>query len=514
MKRLQPFVLLALALMVRPGGAQAAVRLPAFFADHMVLQRGESIHLWGDAREGEAIEVSMAGRTARAVANSEGHWAVDLVGVPVGGPYELAVSGDNRLVVSDVLVGDVWVASGQSNMEWKLRETDDARREIAGAAESRLRFLKVKNRTSTHRLRDASVGPWRISGPDTAGNVSAVGYYFGRRLVRETGVPVGIIESYWGGTPAAAWTPVEDLAASVQLQGFLMRFEDASARFPEMQKAYATAHDAWTARSAKPPTPAEMRARPRPPVGPGHRNTPGGLFNAMIAPLTTVRIRGVIWYQGEADANRAAAYRELFPTLIRAWRREWREPDLPFLFVQLANYRERAVEPGESTWAELREAQAMTERLPHTGMAVAVDIGEAESIHPRNKRAVGDRLARIALKDVYGRADVCARGPRFRGLKLDGGKIRLNFETEGRGLRLDGKGANGFAVAGYDHQFHWADAVVEGDSVVVSSPRVPNPIAVRYAWADNPVAGLRNDLGLPAAPFRTDDWPPIKEETP
>jgi sialate O-acetylesterase len=356
-------------------------------------------------------------------------------------------------------------------------------------------------------------GQWVECSPQTVGHFSAVGYFFGRELHRQLNEPIGLIHSSWGGTPAEAWTSRPALEENPACEPILTRYKEALAQYPQAQAQYEEDMAKWKeaaaqAREAGTPPPR----RPSAPLGPTSHWAPAGLYNGMIAPLVSYVVRGAIWYQGESNAGRAYQYRELFPTLIKSWRTAWDRTDFPFLFVQLANYMDRRPEPNESNWAELREAQLMTLDVPNTGMAVIVDIGDAKNIHPKNKQDVGKRLALWALAQTYGK-NVVYSGPLYQSMEKKGDKIVLHFDHVGGGLVArgapDDRALPGFALAGADRRFVWADARIEGETVVVSSPQIADPLAVRYAWADNPVCSLYNRAGLPASPFRTDTWPGI-----
>jgi len=321
---------------------------------------------------------------------------------------------------------------------------------------------------------------------------------------------VGLIHSSWGGTPAESWTSMAGLQSDPMYKHILERWEKVLANYPQAKADFDKKLDQWKevakkakAEGEKPPD------KPRKPWGPGHPWTPAGLYNAMVSPLVPYAIQGVIWYQGESNADRAWQYRKLFPLMIEDWRASWGQGPFPFLFVQLANWQERQPEPGESDWAELREAQLMTLDLPNTGMAVTIDIGEAEDIHPKNKQEVGRRLALNALANTYGK-EVVYSGPIYKSMKQKGNKIVLSFSHTDHGLEARGGGPlKGFAIAGEDRQFVWANAEIDGTKVVVWSDELAEPVAVRYAWAINPECNLYNGAGLPASPFRTDDWPGV-----
>jgi len=403
-----------------------------------------------------------------------------------------------------VLVGEVWIGSGQSNMVWMLRNSNDADKEILAADYPEIRLFKVKLETAAAPKEDVE-GEWMVCSPETAADFSAVGYFFARHLHQQTGKPFGLIQSAWGGTPAQAWTPRESLDRDPALHRFVDEWAGVERAYPREIVRYQARIGRWEREAA-----AARRAgkdpgrRPQPPRGPGHHHAPAVLYNAMIAPLVPFPVRGFLWYQGENNANQAqgAIYERLFKTMIEDWRERWAMGPLPFLFVQLANY---GRVPESSEWPELRESQTAALGLRNTGMAVTIDVGAPTDIHPRNKQDVGTRLALAARAIAYGDDQLVYSGPIFRQMTTENGNLRLWFDHVGSGLRLR-DGAKGFQVAGPDGVFHAAEAVLDGDTVVVSSSHVEKPIAARYAWQADPAASLFNLEGLPASPFRTDDW--------
>ena len=656
-------IVVALVLVASPPAAFAAVRVAALIGNHMMVQRDRPVRLWGTAAPGESVRAALAGGKAATQTDASGHWAVTLPSVAAGGPFVLTIEGSNPLTFSDVWSGEVWVASGQSNMEFILARSKGADQAAVGGCPG-LRLFTVAKATAGSPVADVS-GAWQVCDADTAKDFSAVAFYFGQELHRALGVPVGLIHASWGGTPAEAWTPREALLADASLKplidvldraahdegaraeaarkvaaweakafyqdtgnqgeakGFarvhgggggwlkmdLPQFwEDAgllidgavwfrrevvlpadwagvdlalslgpiddfdvtywngervgatgaetpdywsiprqykvparlakagrnviavrvfdhygsggfagpasqmSVRLAAVEGATLPLAGSWTYKIERGLTPINVDFSTRPELmGIDNPHSPSVLWNAMIAPLTQFPVAGTIWYQGESNASRARQYRTLFPAMINAWRAAWRDSSLPFVFVQLPNYQEPGVARplGASAWAELREAQAMTLQLPKTTMAVTLDIGERGNIHPRNKADVGRRLALQALKLVYGK-DVIASGPIFRKMVREGGTIRVSFANATSALAtVDGTPAKGFMLAGADRAWHWADARIDGHSVVVSSPEIPEPVAVRYGWADDPPNTLRNQADLPAAPFRSDDWPAL-----
>ena len=662
--KLQTLSCLSLALvllLILLSTVYAEVKVPALISDQMVLQQGRKIRLWGTAQPGEKVTVSFAGETATTEAGADSRWQVHLGPYKAGGPYILKITGKNRLTFHNVLVGEVWVCSGQSNMEWPLMKAAHGVAETAQANHPQIRLFTVKRNTAIEP-RDDVEGHWSVCSPKTAGEFSAVGYFFGRELHQKIKTPIGLIHTSWGGTPAEAWTSHSALASHPELKAMADSYDKALANLPQAKREYEQKWADWERQNfyqdsgnkgfamgfaklnltgetwqkmelpqywertgldvdgsiwfrkevdipkswagkdlflrlgaiddfdttyfnevkvgstggetpnyyahprkykipasiirpgrniiavrvfdhfasggfgAEPgemslsigdtrgapaisldglwdykieqafaPKKIDFREAPAAPPGTGNSSTPSVLYNGMVAPLVPYTMRGVIWYQGESNVGRAGQYKELFPTMIRDWRRAWGQGDFPFLFVQLANYLKTKPEPGESGWAELREAQLMTLKEPQMAMAVAIDVGEATDIHPRNKKDVGHRLALAALAKVYGQ-DLEFSGPIYDSFQVEKNKIRLSFKHAESGLMTkNGEEVKGFAIAGADRRFVWAKGKIEKDTVVVWSDEIAHPVAVRYAWADNPVCNLYNGAGLPASPFRTDN---------
>ncbi len=654
------FLLFLLLPLFAASPTLATVRLPALVASHMVLQRERPLLLWGWAAPGERVSLTFRGKTYAATApDASGRWQATLPPTPAGGPFTLTVKARNTIVLNDILVGDVWLASGQSNMQFKVKDqpggyqaVQNADAEIAASNWPRIRLFTVAQTVAYRPQADVAGSGWLVCSPATVSAFSAVAYFFGRELHQKYQVPIGLLVSSWGGTPAEAWTSADGLKTLPEFGATVADFAKRTTSLPADQQAaearqqaffksirtydqgYLPNGQTWTApdfdASAWPQMslpgvwestpglntydgivwfrkeidlPAALAGQPltlsvgqvddadstffngvkvgsttgydarrtyqvpaalvRPgrnvitvrvldtgggggiwgdptalslrgagltlplaglwqyQVGVAQKNLPvplfpGGasqaptsLFNGMIAPLIPFALKGVIWYQGESNAERAEQYLTLFPALITDWRRHW-GANFPFLFVQLANFRAAKPEPAESDWAELREAQAKTLALPRTGMATAIDIGNPDDIHPHNKQAVGHRLALAARHVAYGDKTVVYSGPSYTGMVLAGNGIRLKFENIGTGLTAKNTTAlQGFAVAGADHKFYWANARLEGNEVLVQSEQVKNPVAVRYDWADNPNGTLINKQSLPALPFRTDTWPGI-----
>lgn len=485
------------------GEVLADVRLAGVFSDHMVLQQDLRLPIWGWADEGERVTVSFRGRNASTTAR-DGTWMLRLPRQKAGGPFRLVVEGKNRIELEDVLVGEVWICSGQSNMEWPMSRSFEPESDIANSPNPNLRLLtvpKLRAETPTNNIHAA----WVVSSPDSVRGFSAVAYYFGRELQAARGVPVGLINTSWGGSPAEVWIRHDLLAAHPDYQRDILDPYPEQARRHQEELAKWEAEAETLRKEGKQPS----RGRPWTPWRPSE------LYNGMIAPLVPYGIRGAIWYQGESNADRAWQYRTLFPDMIRNWRVDWDQGDFAFLAVQLAPWdrnrnrapHEIAGEIGESPWAELREAQVLaTKVLPAVGLAVITDVGDKDDIHPAKKEPVGRRLSLLA-RSIAHRERLVANGPLYRKMKVKDGRVMLDFEHVGGGLETRGGELRGFTICGADRKFVPAMAEIEGRRVVVHTPLVPEPVAVRYGWADYPIVNLFNREGLPASPFRTDDFP-------
>ena len=632
-------------LLLFPATVLANIKLPGIIDNNMVLQRDAPVKIWGWADAGESVTVTFKNQTYTAMPDGNGKWVVTLQKSPAGGPFTMKVAGKNSITLQNILVGEVWLCSGQSNMEYKLGMLGQAyQSEIKSAENGQIRMIDLANQTAFQPMKDAKIAnTWVSVNPGSTALFSAVAYFFAKNLYEKYHVPIGLISSEWGGTVAEAWTSYEALgdfpayrqrieelrntqtadwqalqekkqadwnnallekdAASLPwkqpdfnttawktmtlpnlwesqglpgLDGIVVfrkeidlkpadagkdltltfRVDDndsvffngtfiaATQDYSKLRKYKIDAKLVKPGRNVLvikvidtgggggiygekselllqatsatlslagdwqykvsvsdkdlPPNPRNLYSMP---------NQPTVLFNAMIAPLTDYAIKGVIWYQGESNASKAYEYRRLFPVMISDWRNRWQQGNFPFLFVQLANYMTSKKEPGESEWAELREAQSLTLSLPNTGIATIIDIGEAGDIHPKNKHDVGKRLALNAFHVAYGDKNVVYSGPVYQSMKVENDRIRLTFSNTGKGLVAKGGSLKYFAIAGADKKFVWADAKIEGNAVVVWSEKVKNPVAVRYAWADNPEGcNLYNAENLPASPFRTDDW--------
>ncbi len=504
----------------------ADVKPAALFADDMVLQRDMPMPIWGTADAGEAVSISIAGHQANATADTDGHWLARFNDpLQAGGPFEMIVRGkQNTLTLKNVLVGEVWIAGGQSNMEMHLDKVEGGPA-AAAANDPRIRFFKVGGALPATPSRELH-GQWQTSNPQNAKDWSAAGYFFARDLHAALGVPVGIIQNAVGWTPAEAWTSRAALVADPELKPIMDRWDQWAAASPKAKQIYAAGLAEWK-RAAEQARTEGKAAPPEPPApaNPDFIHHASLLFNGMLHPLIPCAFRGVIWYQGETNASRAEQYRRLFPAMIRDWREQWHAAvpasptapttapagDFPFIFVQIA-----PLDAGPIDRAELREAQRETlAQVRNAAMVVTVDIGMQKDEHPKNKLEVGRRLSLAAQKLAYGKAAI-ASGPVYRRMKIEGASIRLTFDDLGGGLvskpgpraeQSDGTKLIGFTIAGADQKFVPADARIDGDTVVVSSASITQPTAVRYAFANWPQYSLFNKAGLPASPFRTDDFP-------
>jgi len=505
------FNLVLVLLFVGTGAAVADIKLPAIIGDNMVLQQGGKVPIWGWADPSEEVTAGVSWNSTKlaVTADKDGKWTIKIDPPKAGGPYEMTIAGKNTITIKNILVGEVWVCSGQSNMQMAVQSSANAKQEVAEAGYPKIRLFSVK-RTVADKPQSDCVGNWTECSPETVPGFSAVAYFFGRELHKQLNVPVGLIHTSWGGTPAEAWTRREVLEADADFVPIVKRYDDAVAKYPQAMEEYKQKLVKWKQAAEKALSDGKKPPqRPGAPFGPGNPHSPAGLYNAMIAPLIPYGIQGAIWYQGESNAGRAYQYRTLFGGMIKNWRDDWGQGQFSFLFVQLANFMKVKPEPDESAWAELREAQSMTLALPNTGMAVIIDIGDADNIHPKNKQDVGKRLALWPLAGIYGKKLVYS-GPIYKSMKVDGNSIILSFDHVGGGLVAKGDGQlKGFSIAGKDRKFVWADAKIDGNTVVVSSDKVSEPAAVRYAWADNPVCNFYNKESLPASPFRTDEWPGV-----
>lgn len=466
--------------------AASTLSLAGMFTDHMVLQRECDAAIWGTAKSGSTIQISPSWtkEVFEATTNEGGHWRTTIKTPTAGGPFKVGVtSGAETKQLSDVLVGEVWICSGQSNMQWKMRGfgVDHFKEDVEKAKYPRIRFCDVPQVIALAG-QDHVDARWSVCNPQTTLAFSAVGYFFGSRLHQELDVPIGLISTNWGGSSAEAWVSPEILKKD----------------FPEFNAQYAA-----NEKIAKQNGFLFNRSR-KPPQGLNQRN-PSVLYNSMIRPLIPFSFRGVVWYQGESNVRAPKQYRSLFPTMIRDWRSRWGQGDFPFYFVQIAPFAYKT-EPVSAAF--LREAQTMALSEPNTGMVVTMDIGNPSNIHPKQKKPVGERLATLALKHNYGQKNLVASGPMYAGYSIENGTVRIRFDSVGGGLiSSDDKPLSHFTVAAADKTFVKAKAVIVGDTIVVSCDQVPQPVAVRFAWSSGDTPNLANKTGLPASSFRTDDWP-------
>jgi sialate O-acetylesterase len=456
--------------------AFANVRLPALLTDHMVLQQKTTINLWGWADPGEQVEITPGWDQKKYTvkADAKGNWLLKVKTPAAGGPYTLSFQGKNTIDITDVYLGEVWLCSGQSNMNFTVAKDSasswsngviNAEETIKKANVPGIRMFTVERKVGQEPMDDV-VGSWKVCDPQTVGRFSAVGYFFGRELYDQIKVPIGLISSSWGGTPAESWTRKEVLEKDPELNKILKRYDQGVTKET---------------------------------VSPGSNKSPYKLYNAMIHPLSSYTIKGVIWYQGESNADRAYQYRKLFPAMVGSWREEWKQGGFPFYFVQIS--------PHKSQNPEIREAQLLSmQGIKNTGMVVTTDNGDSSNIHPRNKELVGKRLALWALNKDYGRSELVASGPIYKSMKVEGDKIRIYFELPGKSGLVANADLKEFTIAGADQVFRPAHAITDQNSILVWSDGLKSPVAVRFAWRNVPKPNLYNAAGLPASPFRTDNW--------
>jgi len=505
-KNASHFFAIALALGLLPHAANCEVRLPGILSSHMVLQRERPIHIWGWSAPGEKVSVSLNGITRSAVSNDLGKWSVYLPPQPAGGPYQLTVAGTNQIVLDDVLIGDVWFASGQSNMEMPLKGFPGApvrngAEEIAAANHPQIRLLYIPQKAADWPLRDAETS-WKVCSPETAKDFSAVAYFFGRELNEREKVPIGLIDASWGGTPVEAWMSLEAIASDAGLMPLfatraeMMRNQGDMHEIQEMERrAFRAAREAGKPLPQFPwhPDPASWK--------------PAALFYGMVAPVVDYPIKGVIWYQGESNSRRSFAplYVKEFPAMIADWRSQWRQGDFPFLFVQISSFKSNDTE----VWPVIREAQRRTLSVANTAMAVTIDIGDPDNVHPADKQTVGARLALAARALAYGEK-VEYSGPIFRQAVPEAGAMRVWFDHAANGISAKGGALQGFEIAGAGGSYVPAEARIDGNTVVVSSSQVSQPVRVRYGWENAPVVNLFNSEGLPASPFTSESAIPAQ----
>lgn len=486
--------ILIFALVTFLGAVPAqGVTLPQLFADHMVIQRNHPVHVYGHGDPNETVTVSFRDASATDTVDAMGNWSVDLPPGEAGGPFTMTIAGKDRIEISDVLVGDVWVASGQSNMEFEVRQLDDAANILAQSADDQLRIVKIEKKPSTFVRWDAVNYGWHAAGAQSLPDFSAVAYFFARELREREHVPIGVIESSWGGTPAESWTSLTALSSDAALMPvFASRARMVTNHERDQQTAVVEAATIANAKKNNQPVPQYPW---HPPL---ESWAPGELYNSMIAPLTNSAIRGVIWYQGEANTalDRAPSYAHLLQTMITDWRKQWGEGDFAFLVVQISNFKSTSLED----WAMVREAQRQALHLKSTGLAVTIDIGNPDDVHPHDKRTVGHRLA-LAARHIAYQEQLEYSGPAVREAALQGDAAVIWFDHATGGLHAKGDQLTGFEVAGENGVFVPANVTIVGTSLEVRAPGVTRPNFVRYGWANSPVCNLYNGEGLPASPF-------------
>jgi sialate O-acetylesterase len=501
-----------------PSPVRADAELASVFGNHMVLQRDRRVAVWGWAEPAEKVTVRFAGQSAETEAGRFARWQLHLEPMEASNEGRtLTIQAKNTLTLKDVLVGDNWLCSGQSNMEWATGNVMQAKREVTAADYERIRLFNVRGHLTSPLRRERVPGRWAVCSPQTVRGFSAVGYFFGRRLHEETGVAIGLIGSNWGGTRIEPWTPPEGFRRVPQLKRIARKIDRADPRAEAGRgrwEAYLDEIEGWVPRAREALEAGVVLPEQPDAPGFGDRRQPTAIYNAMIHPLVPFDLQGAIWYQGEANGGEGMSYFFKMRALIEGWREVFGNDELEFYYVQLANWRQPTEDPaGGGGWSRIREAQRAALRIPRTGMAVTIDIGNADDIHPRNKQDVGARLARWALRDVYGQ-EIVVSGPLYKSHEVEGDRIRVHFGHVGSGLMVARKeglepptplpdaAPQHFAIAGTQGNWHWAEAQIDGETVVVWSEEVEEPTAVRYAYAMNPAeANLYNREGLPAAPF-------------
>ena len=495
-----------------PTPAAAEVSVSNLFTDHMVLQRDVPVIVWGKASAAEQVSIVLANKTETTKADDDGRWQVKLPPLKVGsGPHQLVIEGSNRIEINDILIGEVWVCSGQSNMAFAVSSANDPDLESLSANFPNVRIISVPQVGSQTPL-DNFQGKWETVTPETVKSFSAVGYFFGRQLHQTLNVPIGLIDTAWGGSACEAWIPRDVLEQAGEYKELLAKWDDTAKSYDYDAEAqrYELQLTAWRlamAQALKDKKPVPRRPRlPRNILAGQHR--PANLFNGVLNPIVGYGIRGVIWYQGEHNSGRAYQYRSMFPLMIDTWRKRWNQGDFSFYWVSLADFQDEVAEPVDSSWAELREAQTMVmSKLSNTGEAIITDLGESHDIHPRNKQDVAKRLARWALAKDYG-IELVYRSPLYKSYETKGNRIVVTFDHVGGGLdTFDVRDVRGFTIAGEDQQFVNASARIVGkNQVEIWSDTITAPVSVRYAWAQNPICNLQNKEHLPVTPFRTDSW--------
>ncbi len=503
-----------------PLAARAELKLPAIIGDNMVLQQQLADPIWGWDAPGTEVTVTFAGQTKTAKANDKGRWEVKLDPVPANAePATMTIKGTSARELKNILVGEVWICSGQSNMQFTVGASTDADLEVATANYPKIHLISVPQ-VGTQEPQNDFRGEWKECSPATVPNFTAVGYFFGRSIHQIVGVPVGLINNAWGGSAAEAWVRRDVLEKDARFKGLMESTvqREAAADKPAVAEQFQKDLAAWKIKAAE-----AAKNKQQPPRGPADPKSwlsgnarPGNIYNGVLKPTIGYGIKGAIWYQGETNAGRAYEYSYLFPLMIQHWRDEWKQGDFPFYWVQLADFMAETPQPGDSAWAELRESQTKTQQaIKNGGQAVIIDLGEGKDIHPKNKRDVAERLVRWALVNQYGQKLVW-HSPEFKSLEVQGDKAIVTLDMFGSSLQtFDVKEIQGVAICGEDKKWVWADArIIAGNKIEAHSDKVAKPVAVRYAWANNPVCNLYNSQWLPVTPFRSDNFDMITKPKP
>lgn len=501
MRNIRHLTLIGLSLLFPwVASAESALKMPAIFSDQMVLQADKPAPIWGQAKPGSKVVVTLGEISAQGAADEDGNWRVELPVGPSGGPWDLVVEADSsKLEIKEVLRGEVWLCSGQSNMMMAFHALPNYAAVVAQANDPQLRYFRPKRiQASAEKLTDLP-GKWSAVTPESMHSLSAVAYFFGRKIREATGKPVGLIIPVFGGSYIESWTDLATMQENPSFKAYLDRFAEAKAEFPARLKEFEKARAEWEVQAKAAEAKGEPRPRsPRMPLGDNHPHAPANLYNGMIHPLVGYAVRGMLWYQGEANAITPAIYAEQFPAMIQNWRQAWDDPALPFYFVQLPNYR-----VGLRGWAVMRESQRQALQLPHTGMAVTIDVGDVAELHPENKLDVGERLARWALKNEYGK-NIVPSGPLVRNAELEDGKVIVHFDYAIGLKSSNGEAPQTFEAAGEDGKFAPVSATIQGETIVIQPPGNEAIHTIRYGWDSSPPVNLVNAENLPASPFTMD----------
>ncbi|GAF05527.1 sialate O-acetylesterase [Saccharicrinis fermentans] len=486
---------------------KAEVKVANIFGSKMVLQRNQANPVWGTAKKTELVTVSINGQKHTAITDKEGKWKIKLDPMEAGGPFTMIVEGKNKIVFNDILIGEVWICTGQSNMQWSVENSNHSDLELLAANYPEIRLFTIPLVAGSEPQTDIKDTTWSECNVETLAKFSAAGYFFGRKLHQILGVPVGLINASWGASSLASWIPRDAIEENYNHPEFLEDWDWRITQFTDKMLAdYTKEYEAWEA-AGKP----GKKMRPPRDIRIG-QNRPANAYNGVINPVIGYGIKGAIWCQGESNLGRGDQYSDLFPIMINSWRERWQQCDFSFYWIQIASMKEPDVEPTSSSWAELREAMSKTLFLPNTGEVISMDVGEGNNIHYRNKQEMGSRLARLALDETYG-YDIEGKSPRYKSMEIKDDKIIITFNHIDKGLyAYNANTIKGFAIAAADQKFVWAEAkIIAANKVEVFANEIENPVAVRYAWSNMPNANLYDRNSLPVACFRTDQWPIASE---